>query len=110
VDHSYFEGVTVDSAFVTAVETSRAAAPRPTGRVMDMTGKDYSFEPERGGVAGRVATWSVYSKSDFPCEGDQLLLRNGERSSRYRVVEVNFCRDVDPPTMWIAHVIFDPRA
>lgn len=83
--------------------------PGDTGTVHDMTKVDYSFTPLDAGVYGHIASWSAWRRADKPRPGDQLILRNGERTSRYRVIEMDPCLNVDPPTMWMAMVVFDPR-
>lgn len=82
--------------------------PAPAGRTIDCTRWDYAFTPADGGQRGDIACWTVPTGGK-PHEGDWLLLRNGDRSTRYRVTSVNLCMNVDPPTMWMADVVFDPR-
>lgn len=72
---------------------------------LDMTQDDYSFSPIDSGRRGSVACWNGRA----PREGDYLILRNGERSSRYQVTDVDHCLNVDPATMWMASVTFAPR-
>lgn len=95
--------------FFAAVAHALESAPSATGREIDLTHVDYAAEPFDAGARIRVTSWSAYDKRGRPVPGDHLLLRNGLRSSRYRVIEVNNCWDVDPPTMFIAHAVFDPR-
>jgi hypothetical protein len=71
----------------------------------DLTGTDYAFTPLDGGLRGSIACWSGRK----PWAGDYLILRNGDRSSRYRVTDVDLCMNVDPPTMWMAMLEFAPR-
>jgi hypothetical protein len=71
----------------------------------DLTTVDYAFTPRDGGQRGHIACWS--GKKPFP--GEYLILRNGDRSSRYEVVDVDLCMNVDPPTMWMAELKFMPR-
>ena len=40
--------------------------------------------------------------------GDYLLLKNGEGSTRYKVDTVKYCRD--PKDMWFAELSFSPRS
>ncbi len=82
--------------------------PRTGGQMThDMTHDDYSFTPRDGGQTGSVASWNNL----HPHTGDFLLLRNGDRSTRYQVVgKVDHCWNVDPATMWIAQVKFAPRS
>ena len=88
-----------------------APVPDVTGRVHDLTGDDYAYTPRDGGAYGDIACWNNL----HPGVGDRLLLRNPKasehknRSSRYRVIEVDHCWNVDPPTMWMAMLVFDPR-
>jgi hypothetical protein len=71
----------------------------------DCTQLDYAFTPSDGGQVGHISCWS----GKKPRVGDYLLLRNGERSSRYKVTRVDLCMNVDPPTMWMADLEFAPR-
>ena len=71
----------------------------------DCTRLDYAFTPEDGGQQGRISCWSGRK----PREGDYLLLRNGERDTRYQVASVDLRVNVDPPTMWMARLVFAPR-
>lgn len=71
----------------------------------DLTQRDYAFTPRDQGQRGSISCWSGRK----PREGDYLLLRNGDRSSRYRVESVDLCMNVDPPTMWMARLAFAPR-
>jgi len=71
----------------------------------DITRQDYSWTPRDGGLSGSVASWTGRK----PREGDFLILGKGGRTARYRVVDVDLCMNVDPPTMWIARVEFAPR-
>ena len=71
----------------------------------DCTRLDYAFTPRDDGQRGHIACWSGRK----PREGDYLLLRNGDHATRYRVVDVDLCMNVDPPTMWMAHLEFAPR-
>jgi hypothetical protein len=82
------------------------SAPESTGVEHDMTRDDYAFRPKHGGTFGHVACWNGRK----PKPGDWLILRNGHRTSRYRVIDVDLCWNVDPPTMWMADLVFDPRA
>ena len=76
-----------------------------TPETHDLTRQDYAFRPRDKGQRGWLSTWSGRK----PFVGDFLLLKNGERSSRYRVVSVDLCLNVDPATMWMAELEFAPR-
>lgn len=81
---------------------------RATGLEHDLTQADYTYRTLNGGQAGHIACWNNL----HPLVGDWLILRNPRGqggSSRYRVVSVNDCPGVDPPTMWMADLVFDPR-
>ena len=71
----------------------------------DLTHVDYAFRPEGGGQRGHVACWT----GPKPGPGDYLILRNGTQTTRYRVASVDACLNVDPPTMWMARLVFAPR-
>lgn len=71
----------------------------------DLTRTDYAFDPKDGGQRGRIACWS----GPTPHVGDYLRLRNGDGSTRYQVTGVDPCWGVDPPTMWMADLMFAPR-
>lgn len=71
----------------------------------DLTSVDYAFSPYDEGQRGSIACWSGRK----PKGGDYLILRNGDRSSRYQVKSVDLCMNVDPPTMWMARLAFAPR-
>ena len=77
-------------------------------RTLDVSRFDYAFRPRDGGHYGHIACWTVPAGGK-PREGDLLILRNGARTSRYAVESVNWCMDVDPPTMWMAELRFCPR-
>lgn len=82
-------------------------------RVLDMTNVDYAFRPHDGGMRGSIACWNGWRREAVPREGDALILRNPggrvNKTSRYRVVSVHRPMDVDPPTMWMAELMFWPR-
>lgn len=82
-----------------------AEAVKAEPATYDMTAEDYAFTPLDGGLRGSIACWNGRS----PKGGDYLILRNGDRSSRYRVTDVDPCWGVDPPTMWMAGLEFAPR-
>jgi hypothetical protein len=66
-------------------------------------GHDYIFTPIENGRKGKMTVWNpnpIY-------EGDYLLLRNGERSTRYQVDAVKIM--TDPPDMMFLDVTFAPR-
>lgn len=67
-------------------------------------GCDYTFWPaDMWGDAGEVIGWHTPP----PHVDDWLLLRNGDGSTRYRVVAVEVW--INPPDMFKAQVVFDPR-
>lgn len=74
-------------------------------------GHSYTFTPIDGGILGVAIGWGP-----LPCPGDDfelikagdyLLLKNGERPTRYRVTEISYYDD--PPDMWKAKLMFAPR-
>ena len=71
----------------------------------DMTRADYAFRPADDGQRGHISCWS----GTKPRPGDYLILRNGADSTRYQATEVDPCMNVDPPTMWMADLVFAPR-
>lgn len=78
-------------------------------RTIDLTSYDYAYRPVGPrGHSGHIACWTVPTGGK-PRPDDLLILRNGERTSRYRVRAVDDCENVDPPTMWMADVDFAPR-
>lgn len=79
----------------------QAVATEP--KTYDMTGTDYAFDPRDGGMRGHIACWDGRE----PRAGDYLILRNGERSTRYRVTGT--APIFDPPDMWMADLEFAPR-
>jgi hypothetical protein len=83
-------------------------------RTIDMTGEDYAFTPMDGGQRGRISCHNAYRNDAVPRVGDALILRNPDgrtiKSARYRVASVRRPWDVDPPTMWMADLVFDPRS
>ena len=91
-----------DRKGIDMTETSAAREPQ----TYDLTAKDYSFQPRGdGGRKGHIAAWSGRK----PRAGDFLILRNGRATTRYRVLDVDLCMNVDPPTMWMADLEFAPR-
>lgn len=86
----------------------RAKRRREPGRepvTHDLQRRDYAFRPSDGGQRGHISCWSGRK----PREGDYLILRNGAHGTRYCVLAVDLCMNVDPATMWMADLIFDPR-
>lgn len=78
-------------------------------RTIDLTDYDYAYRPAGPrGYSGHITCWTV-PPGGKPRPDDLLILRNGERTSRYRVRTVSGCWNVDPPTMWMADVDFAPR-
>jgi len=76
----------------------------------DLTRADYSFRPDDDGQRGHIACWNGPLEARWrPRPGDYLILRNGSETTRYRVADVDHCWNVDPPTMWMAHLTFAPR-
>lgn len=67
-------------------------------------GHDYAVRRvTRGGQSLEVMGWQTGLK-----QGDRILLQDGYgRSTRYRIAEIEYYPD--PPDMWKAVVIFDPR-
>jgi hypothetical protein len=65
-------------------------------------GHDYTFTPVEDGRRGQVVGWGTGLQ-----DGDYLLLRNGDGSTRYRIKRVAYFRD--PEDMWRADVVFAPR-
>jgi len=83
---------------------------QPEPPTHDLTRDDYAFTPRNGGMTGFVACWSAgWLGKTKPNPGDYLILRNGDRSSRYQVRSVDRCLNVDPSTMWTAQIEFAPR-
>ncbi|HEY1706402.1 MAG TPA: hypothetical protein VGG75_42560 [Trebonia sp.] len=70
----------------------------------DLTRVDYAFTP-RVSDRGHIACWNGIK----PTFGNYLILRNGSETTRYQVVTVDPCYGVDPPTMWMADLVFAPR-
>ena len=83
-------------------------------RTIDMTREDYVFTPQDGGHRGQISCWNAYRNDAVPKIGDALILRNLNgrtiKSSRYRVISVRRPMNVDPPTMWLADLAFEPRS
>jgi hypothetical protein len=65
-------------------------------------GHDYTFDPVEGGLRGKAMGWG-----DGLQDGDYLLLRNGEGSTRYRIERVRYFSPQGD--MWKADLIFAPR-
>ncbi len=65
-------------------------------------GHDYSFTPADGGHRGSATGWGRGIH-----KGDYLLLANGDRATRYRVVTIRYY--TDPSDMWQAQLAFAPR-
>lgn len=83
----------------------RLTARRQKPATHDLTRADYSFTPVDDGQRGRIACWTGAK----PKPGDCLILRNGTGTTRYRVISMDPCFGVDPPTMWMADLVFAPR-
>jgi hypothetical protein len=81
----------------------RRHAPPPATH--DLTGTDYAFRPRDGGQRGSIAAWDDL----HPRPGDYLILRDGPGTTRYQVTSTDDCPNVDPPTMWMAQLVFAPR-
>lgn len=79
--------------------------PAMSGQTHDLTCADYAFRPAGDGQRGHIACWNGL----HPQSGDYLILRNGTQTTRYRVVSTDPCPNVDPPTMWMADLVFAPR-
>jgi hypothetical protein len=71
----------------------------------DLTRTDYAFTPRDGGQTGWISCWT----GKKPMPGDYLILRNGDRTTRYEVTKTDLCMNVDPPTMWMSDLRFAPR-
>jgi hypothetical protein len=82
---------------------AEAVATEP--KTHDLTRADYALTPRDEGLRASIACWSGCK----PRPGDYLILRNGDRTTRYRVTAVDLCMNVDPPTMWMATLEFAPR-
>jgi len=82
-----------------------AEAVKTEPATYDLTRTDYAFTPLDKGLRGSIACWTGRK----PRAGDYLILRNKDRSSRYRVTDMDPCFGVDPPTMWMAGLEFAPR-
>ena len=66
-------------------------------------GHSYSIQSiSDGGLNLSLAGWGVGISN-----GDYLILKNGEGSTRYKVDTVKYCRD--PHDMWFAELSFSPR-
>jgi hypothetical protein len=70
-------------------------------------GHDYTWRPDpgSGGRTGTATGWGPDTGGSI-VEGDHLLLRNGDRSSRYRVESVSYYSD--PKDMWTARLRHEP--
>jgi len=84
------------------------ARPR-TPATRDLTSVDYAFRPVDDGQRGHIACYNAYHRDLTPRPGDYLILRNGGSTTRYQVTGVDPCVNVDPPTMWMASLVFAPR-
>lgn len=78
-------------------------------RTLDVGAYNYSFRPREDGQVGSFACWTP-PLGGRPSEGDFLILRNGQRTTRYRIESLGHCMHADPPTMWMAELRFAPRA
>lgn len=65
-------------------------------------GHDYIFRPKAGGIYASMLGWGSGIK-----RGDYLLLSNGDATTRYQVVTIEY--KADPKDMWQADVLFAPR-
>lgn len=52
-------------------------------------GRNYTFTSVDGGQTGRLVFWTDFPNGPTPRVGDFVILRSGERGSRYRVDEVS---------------------
>lgn len=75
----------------------------------DLTRTDYSFRPADDGQRGHIACWHAITPDMKPRPGDYLILRNGSGTTRYQVETIDPCLNADPPTMWMADLLFAPR-
>jgi hypothetical protein len=69
--------------------------------------RSLSFDTKDGGMTGTVTCFRFGKK---PKVGDYLILANGVATTRYQVIGMDYCMNVDPPTMFIAGVKFAPRS
>jgi hypothetical protein len=70
-------------------------------------GHDYAIHQAiDGGKQIRVSGWGPLI-GDRISKGDYVLLQQGERASRYQVVEIRY--HSDPDDMWAAVLDFAPR-
>lgn len=91
------------------VDIDERQPPPREAATHDLTGTDYAFSPKDDGQCGHIACWNALFSRMKPQVGDYLILRNGDGSSRYQVTGVDRCWNVDPPTMWMADLVFAPR-
>ena len=82
----------------------KAKEPVTVNLTARVWGCDYQFTPVEGGKKGTMHGWSPKRFT----EGDYLLLKNGDGTTRYQVVKVRWCDD--PRDMFFADVVFAPRS
>lgn len=78
---------------------------RPLPRTFDMQREDYALRVGEEGQKAHISCWNGRK----PLPGDYLILKNGAHGTRYRVLTVDHCINVDPATMWMANLAFHPR-
>lgn len=69
-------------------------------------GHDCTFTPIYEGMRGIMTGWGPKGGPQIEV-GDFLLLQNGDKDTRYKVVSIKYHRD--PLDMWSATVEFAPR-
>jgi hypothetical protein len=76
-----------------------------TPETHDWSARDYAFVPRDGGMNGTATFWE--DQRNLPHVGDYLILRNGDRTSRYEITgEPTGAGDC---TMHTFHLRFAPR-
>ncbi|MFJ9771185.1 hypothetical protein ACIRVF_08070 [Kitasatospora sp. NPDC101157] len=84
----------------------RAATTHDYGPGKRIWGHDYAITRTiDGGQQLKASGWGPGGARIQ--QGDYLLLQNGNRDTRYRVAEVEYC--LDPADMWHATLDFAPR-
>lgn len=66
-------------------------------------GHDYTFRPIANGLKGSMNVWTP----KWLYEGDYLIIRNGNGTTRYRIDAAKWHHD--PGDMWSLTVSFAPR-
>jgi hypothetical protein len=88
---------------------TRSVTPEPYTH--DCSRRDYFFEPKDGGKRGKMGVFGMgLLGGPYPRTGDYVILRNGDGTTRYRVVAVSIPDfQPDPPGQWFADLEFAPR-